>query len=216
MTHSDDDGLILPPKLAPIQVVIVPIPKPGPEIQEVAEKLMLELKLKNIRCNFDKDDKNRPGFKFAEHELKGVPIRIGIGARDLENGVVEIVRRDTKEKESVLLANAVNHIVNLLEEIQINLFERAKSFRDLNTHIVNSWDEFIKIIEEKPGFVYAHWDGTNETEDKIKELTKATIRCIPLDSITENGTCIYSGKPSNRRVLLQRLIDTINQKLFWS
>ncbi|MBK9720782.1 MAG: proline--tRNA ligase [Saprospiraceae bacterium] len=204
MTHSDDDGLILPPKLAPIQVVIVPIPKPGPEIQEVAEKLMLELKLKNIRCNFDKDDKNRPGFKFAEHELKGVPIRIGIGARDLENGVVEIVRRDTKEKESVLLANAVNHIVNLLEEIQINLFERAKSFRDLNTHIVNSWDEFIKIIEEKPGFVYAHWDGTNETEDKIKELTKATIRCIPLDSITENGTCIYSGKPSNRRVLFAK------------
>ncbi len=204
MTHSDDDGLILPPKLAPIQVVIIPIPKPSEAIDLIAEKMMTELKSKGIKVIYDRDEKNRPGFKFAEYELKGVPVRIGIGARDIENGVVEIARRDTKEKSSIKIENTVEHTIQLLDDIQNNLFKRAKELRERNTHIVDDWDSFVKILEENPGFIYAHWDGTSETEKAIKEKTKATIRCIPLDAPEENGKCILTGNPSNRRVLFAK------------
>ena len=204
MTHSDDDGLILPPKLAPIQVVIIPIPKPSEAIDLIAEKMMTELKSKGIKVIYDRDEKNRPGFKFAEYELKGVPVRIGIGARDIENGVVEIARRDTKEKSSIKIENTVEHTIQLLDDIQNNLFKRAKELRERNTHIVDDWDSFVKILEETPGFIYAHWDGTSETEKAIKEKTKATIRCIPLDAPEENGKCILTGNPSNRRVLFAK------------
>ncbi len=204
MTHSDDDGLILPPKLAPIQVVIIPIPKPSEAIDNIAQKMLSELKSKGIKVIYDRDEKNRPGFKFAEYELKGVPVRIGIGARDIENGVVEIARRDTKEKVSISVDQAVDHTMQLMEDIQKNLFQRAKELRERNTHIVDTWDEFVKILEEKPGFIYAHWDGTNETEKLIKEKTKATIRCIPLDAPEENGKCILTGNPSTKRVLFAK------------
>lgn len=205
MTHSDDEGLVLPPRLAPTQVVIVPIPKPGAEIDEVAEKIMLGLQAKGIRVDYDTDKKKRPGFKFAEHELRGVPVRIGIGKRDLEKGVVEIARRDTKEKSQQPLEGVVEHVAQLLEDIQQNLFDRAVKFREEKTTSVDNFDDFKAVIEQDiPGFISAHWDGTAETEQKIKELTKATIRCIPNDAPEEDGVCVYSGKPSKRRVLFAK------------
>ncbi|MDF1694905.1 MAG: proline--tRNA ligase [Saprospiraceae bacterium] len=204
MTHSDDDGLVLPPRLAPIQVVIVPIPKPNPEIMEVADKIAIELKGKGIRVKVDRDDKKRPGFKFAEYEMKGIPVRIGIGKRDLEKGLVEIARRDTKEKESIALELCVDHVSGLMDIIQNNLLERAIQFRTDRTTTVDSFDEFKKVLEENQGFIYAHWDGTAETEEKIKTETKASIRCIPVDAKDEDGVCVYSGKPSRRRVLFAK------------
>jgi prolyl-tRNA synthetase len=205
MTHSDDDGLILPPKLAPIQVAIVPIPKPSSELDAVGDKIIQELKSKGIRVVYDRDEKNRPGFKFAEYELKGVPIRIGIGARDLEKGVVEIARRDTKEKVSIPIQEAVNETMRLLDVIQSNLFDRAKNLRTEKTKYIDDWKSFEEVINEEGGFVYSHWDGSSETEELIKVKTKATIRCIPLDeSFKENGKCILTGKPSQGRVLFAK------------
>jgi prolyl-tRNA synthetase len=204
MTHSDDDGLVLPPKLAPIQVVIVPIPKPSPEIMEAAEIITHALRQLNIRVKIDKDETKRPGFKFAEYEMTGVPVRIGIGARDLAEGKVEIARRDTKEKMSVNTEGVADYIKNLLTEIQDNLLTRAKAYRTSMTTKADTLDEFTKILDEKGGFILAHWDGTGETEEKIKELTKATIRCIPLDAEIEDGKCIFTGKPSKQRVYFAR------------
>ncbi len=201
MTHSDDDGLVLPPRLAPLQVVIVPIPKPNGEINEVAEDLMAALKAKGISVKYDQDKKKRPGFKFAEYEMMGVPVRIGIGKRDLENGVVEVARRDTKEKTQVALEGLADHIQQLLEDIQDNLLAKAKAYRAEHTTEVNSFEEFKEVLQNKGGFVSAHWDGTSETELKIKELTKATIRCIPNDAVEEEGTCVLTGNPSKKRVL---------------
>jgi len=204
MTHSDDDGLVLPPRLAPTQVVIVPIPKPSPELNEAAEKLMNELKGHGIRVSYDRDEKNRPGFKFAEHEMKGVPVRLGLGMRDLENKQVEVARRDTKEKTSQPLEGIGRYVSDLLEEIQANLLQKAKNFREERTHFIDDYQQFREVIDAAGGFVYAHWDGTAETELKIKEETKATIRCIPNDFVEENGRCIYSGKPSAGRVLFAK------------
>ncbi|MBK8555637.1 MAG: proline--tRNA ligase [Lewinellaceae bacterium] len=201
MTHSDDDGLVLPPKLAPIQVVIVPIPKPSDELSVVADKIAKSLRAKGIRVKIDNDDQNRPGFKFAEYEMIGVPVRLGIGARDLANNQIEVARRDTKEKLSVSLDGIDDYVAQLLEDIQQNLFNRAKAFRDENIRKVDSWDEFVETLETKAGFVSAHWDGTTETELEIKERTKATIRCIPVDGEMEDGKCVLTGKPSTRRVL---------------
>ena len=204
MAHSDDEGLILPPRLAPIQVVIVPIYKGDEQKKEIDGKileLVSELKKSGIRVKYDDNDNARPGWKFAEYELKGVPVRLAIGARDIQNNVVEIARRDTREKSSVSMDGLSQHIIQLLEEIHQNMFNKAKEYRDSHITPADSWDEFQKLLEEKGGFISAHWDGTSETEDKIKEITKATIRCIPLDNIVEEGKCIYSGNPSNQRVL---------------
>ncbi|MDZ4072308.1 MAG: proline--tRNA ligase [Sediminibacterium sp.] len=207
MAHSDDSGLVLPPRIAPLQVVIVPIFK-GEEqkaqIDERVHQLMKELKTLGISVKYDDSDNARPGWKFAEYELKGVPVRVAIGARDLENNVAEIARRDTKEKNTVSLNGLSTYIQNLLEEIQQNIFNRAKQYRDEHITLANSWDEFVQLLDTKGGFIAAHWDGTGETEDKIKELTKATIRCIPLDNQAEEGVCILSGKPSAQRVLFAR------------
>ncbi|MFZ9263191.1 MAG: proline--tRNA ligase [Chitinophagaceae bacterium] len=204
MAHSDDEGLVLPPKIAPLQVVIVPIYK-GPEqkalVDEKVHGILSSLKAASISVKYDDSDNVRPGWKFAEYEMKGVPVRIAIGPKDIENGVVEIARRDTKEKKSVSSEGIIEYIKTLLDDIQQNLYIRALAFRDANITEVNSWDEFKKVIAEKGGFVAAHWDGTGETEDKIKEETKATIRCIPLNNKVESGVCIYSGKPSKQRVL---------------
>jgi prolyl-tRNA synthetase len=204
MTHSDDDGLVLPPRLAPLQVVIVPIPKPSEALDAAAAKIISELKAKGISVKYDKDDTKRPGFKFAEYEMRGVPVRLGLGARDLENGTVEVARRDLKTKTSAPLDGIADFVQNLLEEIQENLFQTAKKRRDDLMTRVETWEEFTKILEEKGGFISAHWDGTSETEDKIKELTKATIRCIPLDSVAEAGKCVLTGNPSNQRVLFAK------------
>ena len=208
MAHSDDEGLVLPPKLAPLQVVIVPIFNKDPEAQakinSIANELISTLKSQNIRVKFDNDDNTRPGWKFAEYELKGVPVRIALGARDIANNIAEVARRDTKEKASVSLDNLAAHVVQLLTDIQNNMFQRALQFRADNTTEVNSWDEFVKVLEEKPGFISAHWDGTTETEEKIKELTKATIRCIPLNNKQEEGKCVLTGKASKERVLFAR------------
>ncbi|MCB0554009.1 MAG: proline--tRNA ligase, partial [Phaeodactylibacter sp.] len=213
MAHSDDDGMVIPPKLAATQVIIVPIPKPSPEIGEAADKVMKALRAKGIRVKYDLDDKKRPGFKFAEHEMKGIPVRLGIGMRDLENGQVEVARRDTKEKKSVPFDGVADYVAQLLDDIQQNLFDRARLFRDTHTTKVDNFDDFRSLIETpRPelseswggGFISAHWDGTTETELKIKELTKATIRCIPLDAEKEAGQCILTGKPSQGRVLFAK------------
>jgi len=204
MTHSDDDGLVLPPNLAPTQVVIVPIPKPDPELNAVGEKLRAELLTRGISVKIDLDDKKRPGFKFAEYEMMGVPVRIGIGMRDLANGVVEVARRDTREKTSIRLDDCVKSVEQLLKDIQENLLQRALDFRTTHTTVVDTWEAFENVLEDKGGFVSAHWDGTTETELKIKELTKATIRCIPNDQVKEAGACILTGKPSAGRVLFAR------------
>lgn len=207
MAHSDDSGLMMPPRIAPMQVVIVPIYKGDEQKAEIGEKvqsLMQEFRRAGIRVKYDDNENTRPGWKFAEYELKGVPVRIALGARDLQNGVAEVARRDTKEKTSVSLDSLTTHIQTLLEEIQQNLYNRALAFREENTTKVDTWDDFVKVLDEKPGFISAHWDGTAETEDAIKEKTKATIRCIPLNNVQEEGQCVLTGKPSSQRVLFAR------------
>lgn len=207
MTHSDDEGLVLPPKIAPIQVVIVPIYK-GEEQKAIIDERMVALvqtlKQAGIRVKYDNTDNQRPGWKFAEYELKGVPVRIAVGQRDLDNNQVEIARRDTKEKTTVSMDGLTDTIQTLLSTIQTNLFERAKKYRDEHITTVDSWDDFVQVLDTKAGFVSAHWDGTPETEEKIKEMTKATIRCIPLNNQQESGKCILTGNPSNQRVLFAR------------
>jgi len=207
MAHSDDSGLVLPPKLAPIQVVIVPIYKTDEEKNEIVElvdQLMAECKQKDISIKFDDRDTYRPGYKFAEWELKGVPLRITIGARDLKNGTVELARRDIQSKETVSKDGLTERIENLLIEIQNSIYEKALKFRSDNITMVNSYSEFKQVLEEKGGFIAAHWDGTAETEKRIKEETKATIRCIPLNNKQEDGVCILTGKPSTQRVLFAK------------
>ena len=204
MAHSDNNGLVLPPKLAPIQVVIVPIYKNFEQLAEISEKVKVmvdQLKRKGIRVKYDDRDSQRPGWKFAEYEMKGVPVRLAIGPRDLENGTIEIARRDTLEKKVVQMDTIVQSMEALLVEIQDNIYQKALKFREENTTRVDTWEEFKERLATKPGFILAHWDGTAETEAIIKEETKATIRCIPFDSVEEEGKCILTGKPSNRRVL---------------
>ncbi|MBW1296810.1 proline--tRNA ligase [Aquimarina litoralis] len=207
MTHSDDNGLVLPPNLAPIQVVIVPIYK-GEEqlnqISEVANELVNDLRAKGISVKFDNRDTHRPGAKFAQYELQGVPLRIAIGPKDLEKGTVELARRDTLSKQFVKKDEVVNTIENLLNEIQDSLHQKATQYRDEHITEVNSFEEFKEVLENKGGFLSAHWDGTPETEQKIKELTKATIRCIPFDAKEESGVCVYTGNPSKVRVLFAK------------
>ena len=203
MTHSDDNGLVLPPNLAPTQVVIVPIFKKQDQLDALMEKLNPladELKKLGIRVQVDASDKATPGFKFAEYELKGVPLRLAMGGRDLENGTIELARRDTMTKETVSFDGIVETIQNLLKEVQDNIYQKALNFRLENTREVNTWEEFKEEIK-KPGFLLCHWDGTPETEEKIKAETKATIRCIPLEGDKTPGTCIYTGKPSAQRVI---------------
>ena len=204
MTHSDDEGLVLPPKLAPLQVVIIPVPKPDAAINEVAEKLMAELKAKGISVKYDVDEKSRPGFKYAEYEMKGVPVRVAIGQRDLEKGQAEVARRDTREKEFVPLEGLGRFVEKLLDDIQQNLLLKALRYRQENTREADDFETFTSILEEQGGFVSAHWDGTTETELKIKEMTKATIRCIPLDQKKEEGKCILTGNKSTGRVLFAK------------
>jgi prolyl-tRNA synthetase len=207
MAHSDDDGLVLPPRLAPMQVVIVPIYKGADQkaaIDAKANELVKQLKGAGVRVKYDDNDNARPGWKFAEYEMKGVPVRIALGARDLENNVAEVARRDTKEKMSLSLDGLSEKITSLLEEIQANIYNKARTFRDQSITEVNSWEEFVKVLDEKGGFVSAHWDGSAETEDGIKEKTKATIRCIPLNNKQEEGKCVLTGKPSKERVLFAR------------
>lgn len=207
MAHSDDEGLVLPPLLAPIQVVIVPIFKTSEQldlIENTLSPIIKELKAKGISVKFDHSDKYSPGYKFAEYELKGVPLRIAIGARDIENGTVELARRDTKAKTTVPQEGLATHIEQLLQDIQQNIFAKAQAFREENTRTANDYETFKKMLDETPGFILAHWDGTPETEEKIKEETKATIRCIPLDIKTEAGTCMVTGKPSAGKVLFAR------------
>lgn len=206
MTHSDDNGLVLPPHLAPIQVVIVPIYRKQEQLAMVSEKvegIVEGLKAKGISVKYDDADNKRPGFKFADYELKGVPVRLVIGPKDLEENTAEVMRRDTLGKETVSLDGIVDYVANLLEDIQNNIYTKARNFRDSHIFEANSYDEFKELIE-KGGFVLAHWDGTTETEEHVKEETKATIRCIPLDGDTTPGTCIFTGKPSERRVIFAR------------
>jgi len=207
MAHSDDNGLVLPPKLAPIQVVIIPIYKNAEQLQEISQKAILikkEIEKLGISVKYDDRDTYKPGWKFSEYEFKGVPVRIAIGPRDLEQGTVEVARRDTLEKAIYQQTDIGHKIENLLSQIQENLYEKALSFREISTHTVNTWEEFKNIIDNKSGFISAHWDGTKETEEAIKNETKATIRCIPLNNPKEEGNCVYSGKPSIQRVLFAR------------
>jgi prolyl-tRNA synthetase len=208
MAHSDDDGLVLPPKLAPYQVVIIPFFSKN-EVEtksclEKSEEIASLLRKKGIRVQIDKDDTKRPGFKFAEYEMKGYPVRIVVGPRDLQNGVVEVARRDLKEKLTVSLNSLDDYVENLLENIHKQMFEKARSYRDTHITPADTWDEFISLLDNKGGFIAAHWDGTPETEDKIKDLSKATIRCIPLNNPLEAGKCILTGNPSTQRVLFAR------------
>lgn len=207
MSHSDDAGLVLPPKLAPIQVVIVPIYKGAEDLAKIStfvDELIPKLKGLGISVKYDDRDSQRPGFKFAEYELKGVPVRLAIGARDMENGTVELARRDTKEKSTVAQEGLDLYIANLLNEIQENIYNKAAQFREEHITEANSYEEFKELLDGKTGFISAHWDGTAETEKQIKEETKATIRCIPLNNKQENGVCIVTGKPSTQRVLFAR------------
>jgi prolyl-tRNA synthetase len=207
MSHSDDEGLVLPPKLAPIQVVIVPIFRKEEEkiaVLEKAREYAKSLKSKGISVKLDEREGQSPGFKFAEYELKGVPVRIAIGPRDVQNQTVEVARRDTKEKQVMAEVDLAHKIEHLLTQIQQNIYQKALDFRSENITPVNSWDEFKHVLENKPGFILAHWDGTSETETKIKEETKATIRCIPLDSVLEEGKCVFTGNPSKQRVLFAK------------
>lgn len=206
MTHSDDNGLVLPPKLAPIQVVIIPVYRSEEQLATVDAKvapIVANLKKAGISVKYDNADNKRPGFKFADYELKGVPVRLVLGARDIENGTIEVMRRDTLEKESVALEGIEDYVIKLLDEIQDNIFNKALKLRESMTTSVDTWDDFKEQIE-KGGFVMAHWDGTTETELKIKEETKATIRCIPMDAQPEEGKCIYSGNPSKCRVVFAK------------
>ena len=206
MTHSDDNGLVLPPHLAPIQVVIVPIYKNDEQLAELNEKInpiVASLRALGISVKYDNADNRRPGFKFADYELKGVPVRLAIGARDLENGTVEVMRRDTLEKHSAPLEGIENYVKDLLEDIQTNIYRKALKHREEMTRTVETYDEFKEEIE-KGGFILAHWDGTTETEEKIKEETKATIRCIPLEGDKTPGVCMVTGKPSAQRVIFAR------------
>jgi len=207
MAHSDDQGLVLPPNLAPIQVVIVPIYKNDEDLANISafvNQLTPKLKALGISFKYDNRDSQRPGFKFAEYELKGVPVRLAIGGRDMENGTVELARRDTREKSTVSQEGLENYIADLLQEIQANIYQRAADFRTEHITKADTYEEFKELLDGKAGFILAHWDGTSETELKIKEETKATIRCIPLDNPLEDGVCIYSGKPSIQRVLFAR------------
>ncbi|HTX88966.1 MAG TPA: proline--tRNA ligase [Bacteroidales bacterium] len=207
MAHSDNNGLVLPPRLAPVQVVIVPVFKTAEQLALVTEKvqpILRSLESRNISVKYDNRETHTPGWKFSEHEFKGVPVRITIGPRDLEHGTVEIARRDTLEKETLRLTDLENKVVHLLDQIQQNLFEKALAFRENNTFYANTWKEFTDILDSKGGFIYAHWDGTSETEEKIKAETKATIRVIPLNNPVENGKCILTGKPSQGRVVFAR------------
>lgn len=207
MAHSDDAGLVLPPKLAPIQVVVVPIYKHDEELENITayvKGLTKELKARNISVKFDNRDTHRPGAKFAEYELKGVPLRVAIGSRDMQSGTVELARRDTKTKETVEQQGLADRIEKLLEDIQQNIYQKAFDFRQENTKEVDTYEEFKRLLDEEPGFLLAHWDGTAETEQKIKDETKATIRCIPLNNKQEEGKCILTGKPSGQRVVFAR------------
>jgi prolyl-tRNA synthetase len=207
MAHGDDQGLILPPRIAPLQVVIVPIYKGDEQKKAVdtkAKEISGQLKNAGIRVKYDDNDNARPGWKFAEYELKGVPVRVTLGARDLENDIAEVARRDTKEKKLVPLDGLAAYIGELLNEIQQNIYNKAKAYLDEHITLANTWGEFETLLENKGGFISAHWDGTAETEEAIKERTKATIRCIPLNNPPETGKCVYSGKPSGQRVLFAR------------
>ncbi len=207
MAHSDDKGLILPPKLAPIQVVIVPIYKTEEQLATINEKateIKKSLEAKGISVKYDNDDKQKPGWKFAEYEMKGVPIRIAMGPRDIENGTVEIARRDTGEKHTYSFTDLTTKVEHLLEQIQLNIFQKALDYRDEHITRTDTWEEFVDVLENKTGFVSAHWDGTSETELKIKEKTKATIRCIELNAHAEEGKCILTGNPSHKRVLFAK------------
>lgn len=208
MAHSDDEGLVLPPKIAPVQVVVIPIFNKDAEatkrVEEKLQEIVKQLRAKGIRVKFDNDDSKRPGWKFAEYELQGVPVRIALGARDLDNNQAEVARRDTKEKTALALDTIVDNVEQLLQDIQANMYNKAMHFRTEHTTRVESWDEFVTVLNEKTGFISAHWDGTAETEEKIKEMTKATIRCIPLDAMKEDGACVLTGKPSKQRVLFAK------------
>ena len=207
MAHSDNNGLVLPPKLAPIQVVMVPIYKTPEQLAEICARfgtIAAALRDKGISVKIDDRDNVRPGFKFAEYELKGVPVRLAMGGRDLENGTIELVRRDTLEKQTVSQEGLVERIEGLMTEIQENIYKKALDYRESMITKVDTWEEFKRVLDEKGGFLLAHWDGTVETEVAIKEATKATIRCIPVDAPDEEGVCVFSGKPSHRRVLFAR------------